>query len=78
MSVTNTFAICLWFGGDAEEAVRHYTSIFKNSKILSTRYHIEAGIERHRQKPGSGTTLIQVSQPVGIPHWNYVLTRSSK
>ena len=27
---------CLWFEGNAEEAVKMYTSIFKNSKILST------------------------------------------
>ena len=26
---------CLWFDGQAEEAARHYTSIFPNSRILS-------------------------------------------
>lgn len=25
---------CLWFDHDAEEAVNHYLSIFKNSKIV--------------------------------------------
>lgn len=30
---------CLWFDGNAEEAVAHYTSIFPNSKVRSvTRY----------------------------------------
>jgi predicted 3-demethylubiquinone-9 3-methyltransferase (glyoxalase superfamily) len=26
---------CLWFDGQAEEAMNHYISIFKNSKVLS-------------------------------------------
>lgn len=26
---------CLWFNGQADEAARHYTSIFPNSRILS-------------------------------------------
>jgi predicted 3-demethylubiquinone-9 3-methyltransferase (glyoxalase superfamily) len=33
----------LWFDGKAEEAAKHYTSIFKNSKILSVMRHGEAG-----------------------------------
>lgn len=33
----------LWFDGNAEEAAKHYTSIFKNSKILSTARYGEAG-----------------------------------
>jgi predicted 3-demethylubiquinone-9 3-methyltransferase (glyoxalase superfamily) len=28
----------LWFDGKAEEAIKHYTSIFKNSKIISLKY----------------------------------------
>lgn len=28
----------LWYDGRAEEAVKHYTSIFKNSKIISMNY----------------------------------------
>lgn len=28
----------LWYNGDAEEAVKFYTSIFKGSKILKTNY----------------------------------------
>jgi predicted 3-demethylubiquinone-9 3-methyltransferase (glyoxalase superfamily) len=34
---------CLWFDHQAEDAVKLYTSIFKNSKILSTSYYTEAG-----------------------------------
>jgi predicted 3-demethylubiquinone-9 3-methyltransferase (glyoxalase superfamily) len=33
----------LWFDGKAEEAAWFYTSIFKNSKILSVSRHGEAG-----------------------------------
>jgi len=33
----------LWFDGKAEEAARFYTSIFKNSKMLSISRYCEAG-----------------------------------
>jgi predicted 3-demethylubiquinone-9 3-methyltransferase (glyoxalase superfamily) len=33
---------CLWFDFNAEEAVKHYTSIFKNSKILEVSHYGEA------------------------------------
>lgn len=33
----------LWFDSQAEEAARHYASIFKNSKILSISRYGEAG-----------------------------------
>jgi predicted 3-demethylubiquinone-9 3-methyltransferase (glyoxalase superfamily) len=33
----------LWFDNNAEEAVNFYTSIFKNSKVLSTSRYGEAG-----------------------------------
>lgn len=33
----------LWFDGNAEEAANHYTSIFKNSKILSVSRYGDAG-----------------------------------
>jgi predicted 3-demethylubiquinone-9 3-methyltransferase (glyoxalase superfamily) len=34
---------CLWFDFKAEEAVAHYLSIFKNSKIVSTTRYGDAG-----------------------------------
>ena len=36
-------APCLWFDGNAEEAASHYTSIFKNSKILDVSRYGDAG-----------------------------------
>ncbi len=36
---------CLWFDGQAEEAVHFYLKIFKNSHILKTSYYGEAGAE---------------------------------
>ena len=33
----------LWFDGNAEEAVNHYVSIFKNSKILGVARYGDAG-----------------------------------
>jgi predicted 3-demethylubiquinone-9 3-methyltransferase (glyoxalase superfamily) len=33
----------LWFDGNAEEAAKHYTSIFKNSKILNVARYGDAG-----------------------------------
>jgi predicted 3-demethylubiquinone-9 3-methyltransferase (glyoxalase superfamily) len=34
---------CLWFDNNAEEAVKFYTSLFKNSKIITTAYYGEEG-----------------------------------
>jgi predicted 3-demethylubiquinone-9 3-methyltransferase (glyoxalase superfamily) len=33
----------LWFDGNAEEAAKHYTSIFKNSKVLEVARYGDAG-----------------------------------
>ncbi len=35
MSVTQRISTFLWFNDNAEEAVTFYTSIFKNSKVIS-------------------------------------------
>jgi len=34
---------CLWFDGQAEQAANFYMSIFKDSKVLGTMYHGDAG-----------------------------------
>ena len=35
-------ATFLWFNADAQQAVKFYTSIFKNSKITGTAYVTES------------------------------------
>lgn len=35
MSATQKITPCLWFDGNAEDAITFYTSVFKNSKVLS-------------------------------------------
>ena len=32
---------CLWFGGNADEAVKFYASIFANSRTVSVSYYGE-------------------------------------
>ena len=44
---------CLWFNNQAEEAVRHYTSIFKNSRILDPAFYNEEGYG----EPGTVMTI---------------------
>lgn len=48
---------CLWFDGQAEEAVNFYSSVFRKSEIISKAYYPEAGTEVHHQKPGSVLTV---------------------
>jgi predicted 3-demethylubiquinone-9 3-methyltransferase (glyoxalase superfamily) len=43
----------LWFNGKAEEAVKFYISIFKNSKILRTSYTSESVAKNNGGKVGS-------------------------
>jgi predicted 3-demethylubiquinone-9 3-methyltransferase (glyoxalase superfamily) len=35
---------CLWFDGQAEEAVAFYTAIFSNSRIVSMTWYGEGGM----------------------------------
>ena len=52
MSPKQKITTFLWFDDNAEEAINHYVSIFKNSKIVSLTRHGEAG-------PGpKGTVLV--------------------
>lgn len=48
---------CLWFDNRAKEAVKFYTSIFKDSEILDTLYYTEAGREVHGHEPGDVVTI---------------------
>jgi predicted 3-demethylubiquinone-9 3-methyltransferase (glyoxalase superfamily) len=48
---------CLWFDGQAEEAARFYTAIFRNSRIENTTRYGEAGHEVHKREAGSVMTV---------------------
>lgn len=43
----------LWFDGRAEEAARHYTAVFPDSRIVHISRYSEVGREQHGQVPGS-------------------------
>lgn len=47
----------LWFDSNAEEAVKFYTSIFKNSKIIDTARYGEAAAEVSGRQKGSVMTV---------------------
>lgn len=47
-------APCLWFDNNAEEAVRFYTSIVKNSKIIGMTHYGDAG-------PGQKGTVMTIA-----------------
>ncbi|WP_413288068.1 VOC family protein [Bdellovibrio sp. HCB337] len=47
----------LWFNKNAEEAVKFYTSIFKNSKVLQTAHYGAAGAEVSGMPQGSVMTI---------------------
>ena len=48
---------CLWFDRQAEEAVETYTSIFPNSRIITTSRYGEAGHEIHGMPAGTVMTV---------------------
>ena len=52
-----TIAPCLWFDGQAEEAVAFYTTVFPNSKVVSTSHYTKAGREVHHKEPGTVMTI---------------------
>ncbi|WPP53033.1 VOC family protein [Catalinimonas niigatensis] len=47
----------LWFDGQAEEAARFYTSIFKNSRMGSVSRYGKAGYEIHGKPEGTVMTV---------------------
>lgn len=47
----------LWFNDTAEEAVNHYTTIFKNSKIGKTTRYGKEGFEFHQKPEGTVMTM---------------------
>lgn len=65
----NKLTTCLWFDGNAEEAAKHYTSIFRDSKITNTHRYPDAGYETKGITPGKVMTVefeINGQQFVGL------------
>ena len=52
------FTPCLWFDDKAEEAVKFYTSIFKNSKIKAVTRYGEAGAAASGRPKGTIMTIL--------------------
>ena len=50
-------APCLWFDSQAEEAAQFYTSVFRNSRIVSITRYGKAGYEVHKRPEGSVMTV---------------------
>jgi predicted 3-demethylubiquinone-9 3-methyltransferase (glyoxalase superfamily) len=48
---------CLWFDTQAEEAVKFYASVFKNSKIGKVSRYGKEGFEVHGKKAGTVMTV---------------------
>ena len=48
---------CLWFDTQAEDAAKHYVSIFRNSKILGLSRYGKEGFEIHGRKEGTVMTV---------------------
>jgi predicted 3-demethylubiquinone-9 3-methyltransferase (glyoxalase superfamily) len=51
------FTLCLWFDSKAEEAVRFYTSVFKDSKIKGIAHYGKAGAEAAGKPEGTVMTV---------------------
>jgi predicted 3-demethylubiquinone-9 3-methyltransferase (glyoxalase superfamily) len=57
MQVIQRITPCLWFDDQAEEAVKFYTAIFGNSKIVSVARYGEAGHEVYGKQEGTVMTV---------------------
>ena len=53
----NEIVPCLWFDGQAEEAVKFYTSVFKGSKLGKITCYGKEGREVHGREAGSVMTV---------------------
>jgi len=58
MPTVQRISPCLWFDGEAEEAARFYTGIFKKSRIVTITRYGKAGFETHHRPAGSVMTVL--------------------
>jgi predicted 3-demethylubiquinone-9 3-methyltransferase (glyoxalase superfamily) len=57
MAVIQKIAPCLWFDIQAEEAVKFYISVFKNSSIGKISRYTKEGYEAHKMPEGSALMI---------------------
>lgn len=57
MQIAEKITPCLWFDGNAREAVEFYVSLFANSKITGITHYPEAGEVLHGRVAGSVMTV---------------------
>lgn len=57
MPSIQSIAPCLWFDNQAEEAVKFYTGIFKNSRILKIAFHEKMDIDTQEKTASSVMTI---------------------
>ena len=57
MAKSPKIAPCLWFDGQAEEAAKFYTEVFRKSRIITTTRFSEVGFEIHHRPSGSVMTV---------------------
>ena len=57
MAAIQKITSCLWFDDQAEEAVKFYTSVFKNSKTGMVNRYGKEGYEIHGKKEGTVMTI---------------------
>jgi predicted 3-demethylubiquinone-9 3-methyltransferase (glyoxalase superfamily) len=55
--MTSKIGACLWFDGQAEDAAKFYTSIFKDGKITHMQRYPDEGTEIHGRQPGSAMVV---------------------
>jgi predicted 3-demethylubiquinone-9 3-methyltransferase (glyoxalase superfamily) len=56
-SIKTKITPCLWFDTQAEDAAKHYTAIFPNSRIKQISRYGEAGRDVHGKEAGSVMTV---------------------
>ena len=57
MAIRPRIQPCLWFDDQAEDAARFYTSVFRNSRIVTVSRYGKAGYEIHGRPAGSVMTV---------------------
>ncbi len=57
MALVQAITPCLWFDDQAEEAAKHYTAIFRNSRIREIARFGKASHEHYRDREGKVMTV---------------------